>query len=127
LGNRRFRETVALKPIAYLRNGAMRRMGWVMGASSDVAMPVGVDEALLFQFDPRIAGKSPLFEVRGQERGKYVRFALLGANNVAAQKVNDHEYIYPNALDGADLALVYGGHYVAADLRLRAGHPGVIS
>lgn len=127
LGGGRFHHTQHLRPIAYLRNGAMRRMGWRYSASGDVNMPLGTDEGMLVRFDHRIKGKSPLWEVRAPDRSKLVRFALLGANNVAAQKVSDSEYVYPNALNGADLALVYAGHYVAADVRLRAGHPRVVS
>ncbi len=127
LGGGRYRHTQHLRPIAYARNGAMRRMTWTLGDSGDPNMPLGVDEAMLVKFDPRIAGKSPLFEVRAPDRSKMARFALLGANNVAAQKVSANEYVYPNALNGADLAMVYGGHKIAADLRLRAGHPSVVS
>lgn len=127
LGGGRFRLTQHLRPIAYARNGVMRRMAWRYGDSGDVNMPRGADEAILARFDPRIAGKSPLWEVRTPDRSKFARFALLNANNVAAQKASDNEYVYPNALDGADLALIYAGHYVAADLRLKAGHPSIIS
>lgn len=127
LGRGRFRHTQHLRPIAHMRNGVMRPMGYTFGQSGAVDMPVGVDEAMLVRFAPRIAGKSPLWEVRAPDRSQYARFALLGANNVAAKKVSDHEYVYANALNGADLALVYAGHYVAADLRLKAGHPSIVS
>lgn len=127
LGGGRFRHIQHIKPVAYLRNGALRPMGFALAASKDIELPVGVDEGLLFKLDLRIAGKSPLWEIRGADRSKYARFALLNANNVAGQRVNEHEYIYPNALDGADLAFVYSGHRVSADFRLRAGHPSLVA
>ena len=127
LGGGRFRHIQHIKPVAYLRNGALRPMGFALAASKDIDLPVGVDEALLFKLDLRIAGKSPLWEVRGADRSKYARFVLLNANNVAGQRVNEHEYIYPNALDGADLAFTYYGHRVAADFRLKKGHPSLVA
>lgn len=127
LGQGRYRHTAHLRPIAYRKNGGLMRMGWALGPSTDANMPLGVDEALLFKLDPRIAGKSPLFEVRGPDRTRYARFALLNAQNVQARQVSAQEYLFPDALAGADLAFIYGGHFIADDIRLKAGHPRVIS
>lgn len=127
LGGGRYRHVQHLRPIAYLRDGAMRRMTWGVGTSGDVDMSLGIDEAMLVRFAPRIAGKSSLWEIRAPDRSKMARFALLNANNVSAQRVDANEYVYPNALNGTDLALIYAGHKVSADLRLRAGHPRIIS
>ena len=58
LGGGRFRHVQHMRPVAYLRDGAMRRMGFALAASGDLDMPIGVDEGMLVKFNPRIAGKS---------------------------------------------------------------------
>lgn len=127
MGGGRFRSTYALKPIAYLRDGTYRRMGHAFGATADLSFPMGVDDALLVKLDSRIAGKSPLFEIRGPDRSKLARFALLNANNVAAVATKANEYTFPNAMTGADLVFAYGGWKVSADFVLKKGHPKTIA
>lgn len=120
LGGRRFRSTISLKPIAYRKDGNLRRIGNVMGATGDAAFPLGVDELCQFRIDPRIAGKSPLVHFgKGQSM---VRIALLDANNVAGVVDGNRTY-FANAWDGADLAYTIGGHRLQEDILLRVGHP----
>lgn len=127
LGRGRFRHTQHMRPIAYKRNGILRPMSYAFGQSGAVDMPVGVDEAMLVRFAATLAAEKPVLEVRPANRSKGIRLSLLNANDVGAKKLNNHEYVYRDALNGADLALVYAGHYVAADLRLKAGHPSIVS
>ena len=120
LGGGRFRSTISLKPVNYLKNGVYRRITNNLGASGDPAFPTGVDELCQFRLDTKIAGKSPLFSFgKGQSR---VTLALLGANN-GKGTVSGNSMLFPNAWDNADLKLTMAGHRLQKDIFLKTGHP----
>lgn len=120
LGRGRFRQTISLKPIAYRKDGSLRRIGNAWGPTGDSAWPMGVDELCDVRINPRIAGKSPLLHFgRGSQ---FVRFSLVGANNVAGQ-VSGGRVFFPNAWDNADLEYIIGEHRLQESVYLRAGHP----
>lgn len=118
---------ISIKPIAYLRDGSYRRMQQVMASTGDAAYPLGADELLSVKIKPRIAGESPIWEIRPSDRKRLARFTLLNANNVEGRAVGEGAWVYPNALNNADLSLSYGGHRFAADLLLQKGHPSSVS
>lgn len=124
LGRGRFRTTLGLKPIAYERNGAMRRIGNVVAATGDPAFPMGTDELAQFRLDPRIAGKSPLLHFG--KGSSFLRLALSGANNVSGQ-VSGNVVTFANAWNNADLTYTMGGHRLQESILLRAGHPRAFS
>ncbi len=120
LGGGRFRQTISLKPIAYRKDGSLRRIGNALTTTGSADFPLAVDELCQFRIDPRIAGKSPLIHFgKGQSM---VRFALSGANNVAGQ-VSGNSVTFPNAWNNADLEYVIGGHRLYEYIHLRANHP----
>jgi hypothetical protein len=120
LGGGRFRQTISLKPIAYRKDGSLRRIGNAWGPTGDSAWPMGVDELCDVRINPRIAGKSPLLHFgRGSQ---FVRFSLVGANNVAGV-VSGNRVYFPNAWNNADLEYIIGGHRLQESIILRAGHP----
>jgi hypothetical protein len=118
LGRGRFRQSIALKPIAYRKDGSLRRIGNVL--ASTAAHEVGIDELCQVRIATRIAGKSPVLTFgHGKDR---VAFSLAGANNVAGV-VSDNRVYFANAWNNADLEYITGGHRLQESIFLRAGHP----
>jgi len=124
LGGGRYRDEIALKPIAYRKDGNLRRITDTLTASGDPAFPLGVSQLCDFRIDPRIAGKSPL--IHFGKGASFARFALVGANN-GAGVVSGNAITFNNAWDNADLTYRMGGHRLQEDILLRANHPRTFS
>lgn len=120
LGGGRFRHTQHLRPIAYERNGAMRRIKNALAATGNTEFPVGADELCQFRVGRRVAGQSPL--VHFGKGPSFVRLALVGAKNVAGT-VQGNQVMFPNAWNNVDLRYTLAGHRLQEDILLRAGHP----
>lgn len=127
LGKGRYAANVRLRPVAYQRDGGYRTIGGVLSATGDAAFALGADELLSVRVASRIQGNAPLWEVRDRTRRARARWALEGANHVEGKSQGDNAWLFPEALPGADLSVVYGGHRVAADFALRKGHPKSIT
>ena len=120
LGGGRFRQTIAIKRIAYRRDGNLRRIMDTLGNTGDPALSIGVDELVQFRVADRLAGQSPV--VHFGKGASMVRLTPLSTNNVNAM-VKDNVVTYPGAWDNADLRLSIGGHILRKEILLRAGHP----
>ncbi len=118
-----FNATVHLRPVAYLRDGGYRAIAGKLAATGDAAFALGADELIAVKVASHIQGNAPLWEVRDGSRKAWARWALEGANRVEGKASSPNAWLFPEALPGADLSIVYGGHRVAADFALREGHP----
>ena len=124
LGGGRFRQTIAIKRIAYRRDGNLRRIGNALGNTGDPALSIGVDELVQFRVADRLAGQSPVLHFG--KGASMVRLTPLGTNNVNAV-VAGNVITYPGAWDNADLRLSIGGHILRKEILLRTGHPSTFA
>lgn len=120
LGGGHFQHTAHIKPIAYERNGVLRRVTNVLTATSAEKMSIGVDELAQFRVCPRIAKDEPL--IHFGSKASFVQLTPIGANEVAGD-VRDNVITFRGAWTGADLVYTNGGHILREDIILGKDHP----
>lgn len=120
LGGGRFRHVQHIKPIAYERNGVLRRATNVLAATGAEKMSVGVDELAQFRVCPRIARDEPL--IHFGSKASFVQLTPVSANEVAGD-VRDNVITFLGAWPGADLVYTNGGHILHEDIVLGKDHP----
>lgn len=125
LGDGRFRHVQHMKPVAFIQNGAWRRITNRLGASGDSALTVGSNELTQFRLRDRLSGNAPVVHFGAGK--SMVRLTPLDTANVLGRAYGENGWEYANAWNGADLRLVNGGHILRKEIALRAGHPSAFS
>lgn len=121
LGGGVFRDTINLRPIAYLNNGVYRPITSRLGNSGDADLSVGVDELVQFRLRDRLSGNAPV--VHFGKGNSQIRFTPLDTLNVLGHAIEENGFEYPEAWPNADLRFVIGGHRLQQDILLKSGHP----
>lgn len=125
LGNGRFRHVQYMRPIAYVQNGAWRRMRNRLGASGDPALAIGSNELTQFRLRNRLSGNAPVVHFGAGK--SMVRLTPLDTANVQGKPYGENGREYPGAWSGADLRLINGGHILRKEIALHHGHPKAFS
>ncbi len=119
-GRRIFTDAIHIKPIAFERDGSLRRITSLLAGSGDPNLPIGCDELMTFRVRDGLRGNAPVLHIgHGQD---HIRMTPLDTANVNGV-VKGNSITFPGAWPGADYTLQLGGHFVRKTIPLRTGHP----